>query len=75
MKYENFIEYILIGHEFIGFVCSEELKILNLDDDYITVIINNKRYDYPYDKIENVKIYNNKTFKEIYNEIKIEEIY
>ena len=26
MRYEKFIEYVLNGHEFMGFVCSHELK-------------------------------------------------
>ena len=30
MRYEKFIEYVLNGHEFMGFVCSHELKILNV---------------------------------------------
>ena len=36
MSYEKFIEYVLNGHEFMGFVCSHELKILNVIEGYFT---------------------------------------
>ena len=62
MKYEEFIKYVLNGHEFEGFIYSHELKILNIDDDYITVIINKEVNKYLYDEIQNVKIFNKHYF-------------
>ena len=75
MRYEEFINYVLKGHEFEGFICSYELKILNIDDDYITVIIDKEVNKYSYDEIQNVKIFNNKTFEEIYNDIELIDMY
>ena len=75
MRYEEFIKYVLNGHEFIGFVCSHELKILNVIDGCVTVIIDNEHNHYLYNDIEKVLIYNNKTLKELYNNIKLEEMF
>lgn len=75
MRYEEFIKYILNGHEFIGQLLSNEFKVLNVIDDCITVIIGNEHKHYSYDNIEKEIIYDNKTFKELYNDIKLEEMF
>lgn len=75
MRYEEFIKYILNGHEFIGQILSNEFKVLNVIDDYITIIIGNEHKHYLYDNIEKEIIYDNKTFKELYNNIKLEEMF
>ena len=49
--------------------------VLNVIDDCITVIIGNEHKHYSYNNIEKEIIYDNKTFKELYNNIKLEEMF
>lgn len=67
MEYNKFIEYVIIGHEFIGYIDNQEFKILNVYDDVIVVKISSEVNQYPYDEIEKTKIYDNKTFKELFD--------
>lgn len=77
MEYNKFINYVEMGHEFIGIIDNKELKILNIMDDKVTVIIESKAKHYDYENIRYVKIYNKMTFKELIELelIKIYEIY
>lgn len=75
MRYEKFIEYVLNGHEFMGFVCSHELKILNVIEEYVTVIIDNDHKHYLYTDIEEALVYDNKTFKELYEHIELADMF
>lgn len=75
MRYEKFIEYVLNGHEFIGFVCSHKLKILNVIEGCVTVIIDNDHKHYLYTDIEEELVYDNKTFKELYDYIELVDMF
>lgn len=66
MNYNEFIKYVEIGHEFIGSVDGKELKVLNIMDDKVTVIIDSKARHYVDTNIRYAKIYNKMTFKELF---------
>ena len=75
MRYDKFIEYVVNGHEFLGFVCSHELIILNVIEGCITVIIDNDHKHYLYTDIEEALVYDNKTFKELYEYIELVDMF
>lgn len=69
MTYSSFITYVELKKEFSGYVDGKDFKLLNIDNNNIVVLIG-REYSrlVPHDKVRDYKIYNDKTFKEMFEE-------
>lgn len=77
MKYNEFVEQLLFGSEFEGIIGGLQFRILNVIEDKIVFIIGEHTYEIDDECVLVEKVYNNMTFKELFeqNIIKINDIY
>lgn len=77
MKYNEFVEQLLFGSEFEGTIDGLQFRILNVIEDKTVFIIGEHTYEIDDECVLIEKVYNNMTFKELFeqNIIKIDGIY
>jgi hypothetical protein len=82
MTYYELIEYLEQGHDIVGKTNEGGyFSALNVDDDYLTIIIDYMKYKIPYgrllEELDVYKLYKNMTFRELLDSeiLIINEIY
>jgi hypothetical protein len=70
MTYYELIEYLEQGHDIVGETDKGDyFGALNVDDDYLTIIIDYMKYKIPYgrllEELDVYKLYKNMTFREL----------